>query len=47
MSLGILANLLVSMNDEDYHAFRTNPDVDLVSFIDIMLLLFSHTSITG
>ncbi|KAF7658457.1 hypothetical protein LDENG_00012660 [Lucifuga dentata] len=28
-SLGILANILVSMNDEDFHAFRTNPDNDL------------------
>ncbi|XP_054457865.1 alpha-protein kinase 1 isoform X2 [Anoplopoma fimbria] len=28
-SLGILANILVSMNDEDYHAFRTNTDIDL------------------
>ncbi|XP_031706566.1 alpha-protein kinase 1 [Anarrhichthys ocellatus] len=28
-SLGILANILVSMNDRDFHAFRTNPDIDL------------------
>ncbi|XP_056299101.1 alpha-protein kinase 1 isoform X2 [Pseudoliparis swirei] len=28
-SLGILANILVSMNDKDFHAFRTNPDIDL------------------
>ncbi|XP_073331751.1 alpha-protein kinase 1 [Pagrus major] len=28
-SLGILANILVSMNDEDFHAFRSNPDIDL------------------
>ncbi|XP_075999818.1 alpha-protein kinase 1 [Genypterus blacodes] len=28
-SLGILANILLSMNDEDFHAFRTNPDIDL------------------
>nr|XP_020471920.1 alpha-protein kinase 1 isoform X3 [Monopterus albus] len=28
-SLGILANILVSMNDEDFHAFRTNPDIEL------------------
>ncbi|XP_070785829.1 alpha-protein kinase 1 [Enoplosus armatus] len=28
-SLGILANILVSMNDDDFHAFRTNPDIDL------------------
>ncbi|XP_068164899.1 alpha-protein kinase 1 [Antennarius striatus] len=28
-SLGLLANILVSMNDEDFHAFRTNPDIDL------------------
>ncbi|XP_030578450.1 alpha-protein kinase 1 [Archocentrus centrarchus] len=27
-SLGILANILVSMNNEDFHAFRTNPDID-------------------
>uniref|UniRef100_A0A3B3CQC0 Alpha-type protein kinase domain-containing protein n=1 Tax=Oryzias melastigma TaxID=30732 RepID=A0A3B3CQC0_ORYME len=26
-SLGILANILVSMNDEDFHSFRTNPDI--------------------
>ncbi|XP_061566285.1 alpha-protein kinase 1 isoform X2 [Cololabis saira] len=30
-SLGILANILVSMNDEDFHAFRTNPDIDFAS----------------
>ncbi|XP_026177164.1 alpha-protein kinase 1 [Mastacembelus armatus] len=28
-SLGILANILVSMNDEDFRAFRTNPDIEL------------------
>ncbi|XP_072315086.1 alpha-protein kinase 1 [Eucyclogobius newberryi] len=28
-SLGLLANILVSMNDEDFSAFKTNPDVDL------------------
>ncbi|XP_035480094.1 alpha-protein kinase 1 isoform X2 [Scophthalmus maximus] len=28
-SLGILANILVSMNDEDFQAFRTNPNIDL------------------
>ncbi|XP_045920099.1 alpha-protein kinase 1 [Micropterus dolomieu] len=28
-SLGLLANILVSMNDEDFHSFRTNPDIDL------------------
>uniref|UniRef100_A0A8C4IJA9 Alpha-type protein kinase domain-containing protein n=1 Tax=Dicentrarchus labrax TaxID=13489 RepID=A0A8C4IJA9_DICLA len=28
-SLGILANILVSMNDEDFHAFSNNPDIDL------------------
>ncbi|XP_035799814.2 alpha-protein kinase 1 isoform X2 [Amphiprion ocellaris] len=27
-SLGILANILVSMNDEDFRAFRTNRDAD-------------------
>ncbi|XP_008302422.1 alpha-protein kinase 1 [Stegastes partitus] len=27
-SLGILANILVSMNDEDFKAFRTNQDAD-------------------
>ncbi|RVE60191.1 hypothetical protein OJAV_G00178430 [Oryzias javanicus] len=26
-SLGILANILVSMNDDDFHSFRTNPDI--------------------
>lgn len=36
-SLGILANILVSMNDEDFHAFRTNPNNDLVSLSDIMM----------
>ncbi|KAI3376610.1 hypothetical protein L3Q82_017044 [Scortum barcoo] len=30
-SLGILANILVSMNDEDFRAFRTNPDIDLAT----------------
>lgn len=29
-SLGILANILVSMNDEDFNAFRAKPDIDLV-----------------
>ncbi|XP_071334150.1 alpha-protein kinase 1 isoform X2 [Trachinotus anak] len=28
-SLGILANILVSMNDEDFHAFSTNPDIEM------------------
>uniref|UniRef100_A0A674EAS9 Alpha kinase 1 n=1 Tax=Salmo trutta TaxID=8032 RepID=A0A674EAS9_SALTR len=28
-SLGILANILVSMNDGDFHAFKTNPGIDL------------------
>nr|XP_057921566.1 alpha-protein kinase 1 isoform X2 [Doryrhamphus excisus]XP_057921567.1 alpha-protein kinase 1 isoform X2 [Doryrhamphus excisus] len=28
-SLGILANILVSMNDEDFGAFKANPDIDL------------------
>ncbi|CAK6965300.1 alpha-protein kinase 1 [Scomber scombrus] len=28
-SLGILATILVSMNDEDFHAFKTNADTDL------------------
>ncbi|XP_040887469.1 alpha-protein kinase 1 isoform X2 [Toxotes jaculatrix] len=28
-SLGILANILVSMNGEDFHAFRTSPDIEL------------------
>ncbi|XP_047457125.1 alpha-protein kinase 1 [Mugil cephalus] len=27
-SLGLLANILVSMNDEDFHALRSNPDID-------------------
>ncbi|CAI5672289.1 alpha-protein kinase 1 isoform X1 [Oreochromis niloticus] len=30
-SLGILANILVSMNNEDFHAFRTNPDIDFTT----------------
>lgn len=29
-SLGILANILVSMNDEDFNAFRARPDINLV-----------------
>uniref|UniRef100_A0A665T6W8 Alpha kinase 1 n=1 Tax=Echeneis naucrates TaxID=173247 RepID=A0A665T6W8_ECHNA len=28
-SLGILANILLSMNDEDFHAFRTNPHIEM------------------
>ncbi|XP_056225567.1 alpha-protein kinase 1 isoform X2 [Seriola aureovittata] len=32
-SLGILANILVSMNDEDFHAFRTNPDIEFKSLL--------------
>ncbi|XP_041841360.1 alpha-protein kinase 1 [Melanotaenia boesemani] len=32
-SLGILANILVSMNDEDFHAFRTNSDIDFPSLL--------------
>ncbi|XP_072231911.1 alpha-protein kinase 1 [Leuresthes tenuis] len=32
-SLGILANILVSMNDEDFHAFRTDPDIDFPSLL--------------
>ncbi|KAK5848617.1 hypothetical protein PBY51_006215 [Eleginops maclovinus] len=28
-SLGILANILVSMNEQDFDAFRANPDIDL------------------
>uniref|UniRef100_A0A8C6WZI1 Alpha kinase 1 n=1 Tax=Neogobius melanostomus TaxID=47308 RepID=A0A8C6WZI1_9GOBI len=28
-SLGLLANILVSMNDEDFSAFKANPDIDL------------------
>ncbi|TMS02114.1 Alpha-protein kinase 1 [Larimichthys crocea] len=28
-SLGILANILVSMNDEDFHVFTANPNIDL------------------
>uniref|UniRef100_A0A3B3V7U6 Alpha kinase 1 n=1 Tax=Poecilia latipinna TaxID=48699 RepID=A0A3B3V7U6_9TELE len=30
-SLGLLANILVSMSDEDFHSFKTNPDIDFVS----------------
>ncbi|XP_069578865.1 alpha-protein kinase 1 [Brachyistius frenatus] len=33
-SLGILANILVSMNDEDFHTFRSNPDIDFSLFWD-------------
>uniref|UniRef100_A0AAQ4R9J5 Alpha kinase 1 n=1 Tax=Gasterosteus aculeatus aculeatus TaxID=481459 RepID=A0AAQ4R9J5_GASAC len=40
-SLGILANILVSMNDEDFHAFRTNPQIDLVSISDRCNILYS------
>ncbi|KAG7497903.1 alpha-protein kinase 1 isoform X1 [Solea senegalensis] len=32
-SLGILANILVSMNDEDFRAFRTNQNIDLQSLL--------------
>ncbi|XP_039997089.1 alpha-protein kinase 1 [Xiphias gladius] len=32
-SLGVLANILMSMNDEDFHAFRTNPDIELQSLL--------------
>ncbi|KAK5599678.1 hypothetical protein CRENBAI_017243 [Crenichthys baileyi] len=32
-SLGLLANILLSMNDEDFHAFRTNPDIDITSLL--------------
>ncbi|XP_034471219.1 alpha-protein kinase 1 isoform X2 [Hippoglossus hippoglossus] len=28
-SLGLLANILVSMNDEDFHTFRTNQNIEL------------------
>lgn len=38
-SLGILANILVSMNDEDFNAFRANPDIDLVSPCGILHLV--------
>lgn len=30
-SLCTLANILVSMNEQDFNAFRTSPDIDLVS----------------
>lgn len=29
-SLGLLANILVSMNDEDFYTFRARPDIDLM-----------------
>ncbi|XP_027894830.1 alpha-protein kinase 1 isoform X2 [Xiphophorus couchianus] len=32
-SLGLLANILVSMSDEDFHAFKTNPDIDFPSLL--------------
>ncbi|KAK2862678.1 hypothetical protein Q5P01_002211 [Channa striata] len=34
-SLNILANILLSMNDEDFHAFRTNPDINLSLLGDV------------
>ncbi|KAM6909501.1 alpha-protein kinase 1 [Xenentodon cancila] len=41
-SLGLLANILVSMNDQDFHAFRTNPDIDFASlFRDVRNRLLS------
>lgn len=33
-SLGLLANILVSMSDEDFRIFQSNPDIDLVSASD-------------
>ncbi|XP_034020145.1 alpha-protein kinase 1 [Thalassophryne amazonica] len=33
-SLGLLANILVSMNDKDFHALNANPDVDLSLLVD-------------
>ncbi|XP_007555909.1 alpha-protein kinase 1 isoform X1 [Poecilia formosa] len=32
-SLGLLANILVSMSDEDFHSFKTNPDIDFPSLL--------------
>ncbi|XP_032439931.1 alpha-protein kinase 1 isoform X1 [Xiphophorus hellerii] len=32
-SLGLLANILVSMSDEDFHAFKTNPDIEFLSLL--------------
>ncbi|XP_012716952.2 alpha-protein kinase 1 [Fundulus heteroclitus] len=32
-SLGLLANILVSMNDEDFRAFKSNPDIDFPSLL--------------
>lgn len=44
-SLGILANILVSMNDEDFSAFRTRPDIDLVgSTVTFYLELSNRTN---
>ncbi|XP_054592314.1 alpha-protein kinase 1 isoform X2 [Nothobranchius furzeri] len=32
-SLGLLANIMVSMNDGDFHTFRTNPVIDMKSLL--------------
>ncbi|XP_051923029.1 alpha-protein kinase 1 isoform X4 [Hippocampus zosterae] len=40
-SLGILANILLSMNDEDFHAFKTTQDVDLTLLGDATHRLLS------
>uniref|UniRef100_A0A669E0Y1 Alpha kinase 1 n=1 Tax=Oreochromis niloticus TaxID=8128 RepID=A0A669E0Y1_ORENI len=45
-SLGILANILVSMNNEDFHAFRTNPDIDFCFFFFTALFILSIFSDT-
>ncbi|KAK7910183.1 hypothetical protein WMY93_014867 [Mugilogobius chulae] len=40
-SLGLLANILVSMSDEDFSAFKANPDIDLSLLGDISHRLLS------
>ncbi|KAK2900200.1 alpha-protein kinase 1 [Channa argus] len=40
-SLNILANIFLSMNDEDFHAFRTNPDIELSALGDVSHRLLS------
>nr|XP_061811031.1 alpha-protein kinase 1-like [Nerophis lumbriciformis] len=44
-SLGILANILLSMNDEDFHAFHSNPDIDLSLLADASHRLLSAAKV--
>lgn len=41
-SLGILANILVSMNDEDFNTFRARPDINLVGSTATINFELSH-----